>query len=127
MFPRFSVKRPYTVIVGVIMVLILGYVCMAINYLLAPLNAWIIDNLRSRAGKYRVFVRLAVPSGLLSLFALFYPYEKLPYLPMVISLFVIGQIQGYVQGWYSTGVSNLVFVISPNSPSGTGLRVLGSR
>ena len=26
MFPRFSVKRPYTVIVGVVMVLILGYV-----------------------------------------------------------------------------------------------------
>ena len=95
--------------------LILGYVCMAINYLLAPLNAWIIDNLRSRAGKYRVFVRLAAPSGLLSLFALFYPYEKLSYIPMVVSLFVIGQIQGYIQGWYSTGVSNLVYVVSPNS------------
>ncbi len=95
--------------------LILGYVCTAIGYALAPLNAWIIDNLRSRHGKYRVFVRLAVPSGILSLFALFYPYEKMGYLPMVVSLFLIGQIQGYVQQWYSTGVSNLVYVISPNS------------
>ncbi len=95
--------------------LIFGYICTAIGYALAPLNAWIIDNLRSKQGKYRVFVKLGVPAGALSLFALFFPYEKLGYLPMVLSLFFIGQIQGYVQGWYSTGVSNLVCVISPNS------------
>ncbi len=54
--------------------LIFGYVCTAISYLLAPLNAWIVDNLRSHAGKYRVFVKLALPSCALSLLALFYPY-----------------------------------------------------
>ncbi len=95
--------------------LVFGYICTAIGYALAPLNAYIIDNLRSRVGKYRVFVRLAVPSGILSLFALFFPYEKMGYFPMIVSLFLIGQIQGYVQGWYNTGVSNLVYVISPNS------------
>ena len=95
--------------------LLFGYICTAIGYALAPLNAYIIDNLRSRAGKYRVYVRLAVPSGILALFALFFPYEKLGYVPMIVSLFLIGQIQGYVQGWYNTGVSNLVYVISPNS------------
>ena len=114
----FSVNNPFTAMTLHMThrdLLILGYVCTAIGYALAPLNAWIIDNLRSRAGKYRVFVKLAVPSGILSLFALFYPYEKMGYVPMVVSLFLIGQIQGYVQGWYSTGVSNLVYVISPNS------------
>ena len=95
--------------------LILGWVCTAISYALAPLNAFIIDNLRSRVGKYKVFIRLALPSAALSLFALYYPYEKLTYVPMVVSLFIIGQIQGYVQGWFNTGVSNLAFVISPNS------------
>ena len=95
--------------------LIFGYICTAIGYAVAPLNAYIIDNLRSRSGKYRVFVKLAPIAGALSLGALFFPYEKLGYLPMVLSLFFIGQIQGYVQGWYSTGVSNLVYVISPNS------------
>ena len=95
--------------------LIFGYICTAIGYALAPLNAYIIDNLRAREGKYRVFVKLAVPSGILSLFALFFPYEKTGYVPMILSLFLIGQIQGYVQSWYSTGVSNLVYVISPNS------------
>ena len=114
----FSVNNPFTAMTLHMThrdLLILGYVCTAIGYALAPLNAWIIDNLRSRAGKYRVFVKLAIPSGVLSLFALFYPYEKMGYVPMVVSLFLIGQIQGYVQGWYSTGVSNLVYVISPNS------------
>lgn len=114
----FAVNNPFTAMTLHMThrdLLVFGYICTAIGYALAPLNAYIIDNLRSRDGKYRVFVKLAVPSGLLSLFALFFPYEKMGYLPMVLSLFLIGQIQGYVQGWYSTGVSNLVFVISPNS------------
>ena len=95
--------------------IILGYICTAIGYATAPLNAYIVDHLRSRDGKYRVYVRLAIPSAILSLFALFFPYEKVGYLKMVISLFLIGQIEGYVKGWYSTGVSNLVYVMSPNS------------
>lgn len=114
----FSVNNPFTAMTLHMThrdLLILGYICTAIGYALAPLNAWIIDNLRSRAGKYRVFVKLAVPSGLLSLLALFYPYEKLSYYPMVVSLFVLSQVQGYIQNWYMTGVSNLVYVISPNS------------
>ena len=114
----FAVNNPFTAMTLHMThrdLLIFGYICTAIGYALAPLNAYIIDNLRSRAGKYRVFVKLAVPSGILSLFALYFPYEKMGYVPMVIALFLIGQIQGYVQGWYSTGVSNLVFVISPNS------------
>ena len=114
----FSVNNPFTAMTLHMEhrdLLILGYICTAISYALAPLNAYIIDNLKSRVGKYKVFVRLAVPSGILSLFAIFYPYEKMSYIPMIVSLFVIGQIQGYVQGWYNTGVSNLVYVISPNS------------
>ncbi len=114
----FSVNNPFTAMTLHMEhkdLLILGYVCTAISYALAPLNAYIIDNLKSRVGKYKVFVRLAVPSGILSLFAIFYPYEKMTYIPMIVSLFIIGQIQGYVQGWYNTGVSNLVYVISPNS------------
>lgn len=106
--------------------LLFGYICTAIGYALAPLNAYIIDNLRSRVGKYKVYIRLAIPAGILSLFALFYPYEKLSYWPMVISLFLIGQIQGYVQSWYNTGVSNLVYVISPNSKERVRIMMVSS-
>lgn len=106
--------------------LIVGYICTAIGYALAPLNAYIIDNLRSRVGKYKVYVKLGVPAGILSLCALFFPYEKLGYIPMVVSLFLIGQIQGYVQGWYNTGVSNLVYVISPNSKERVRIMMVSS-
>ena len=106
--------------------LLFGYICTAIGYAIAPLNAWIIDNLRSRVGKYKVFIKLAIPSGILSLFALYYPYEKMSYMPMVISLFLIGQIQGYIQGWYNTGVSNLVYVISPNSQERVKIMMVSS-
>lgn len=106
--------------------LLFGYICTAIGYALAPLNAYIIDNLRSRVGKYKVYVKLGIPAGVLSLFALFYPYEKMSYMPMVISLFLIGQIQGYVQQWYNTGVSNLVYVISPNSQERVRIMMVSS-
>ncbi len=95
--------------------IILGYICTVIGYITAPINAYIIDNLRSRAGKYRVYVKLAIPAAALSMLALFFPYEKMGYVKMVVSLFLIGQIEGYVKGWYSTGVGNLIYVISPNS------------
>ena len=95
--------------------IILGYICTAIGYVTAPLNAYIIDHLRSRDGKYRVYIKLAIPAAALSMLALFFPYERVGYMKMVISLFLIGQIEGYVKGWYSTGVSNLVYVLSPNS------------
>lgn len=114
----FSVNDPFTAMTLNMThkdLLLFSYICTAIGYALAPLNAYIIDNLRSRVGKYKVYIRLGIPAGILSLFALFYPYEKLSYWPMVISLFIIGQIQGYVKQWYDTGVSNLVYVISPNS------------
>ena len=69
----FAVNNPFTAMTLHMThrdLLIFGYICTAIGYALAPLNAYIIDNLRSRAGKYRVFVKLAIPSGIVSLFAL---------------------------------------------------------
>ena len=125
----FGVNNPFTAMTLHMThrdLLIFGYICTAIGYALAPLNAYIIDNLHSKDGKYRVFVKLAVPSGVLSLFALFFPYEKLGYAPMVAALFIIGQIQGYVQQWYSTGVSNLVYVISPNSEARVKIKTVSS-
>lgn len=125
----FSVNDPFTAMTLNMThkdLLLFSYICTAIGYALAPLNAYIIDNLRSRVGKYKVYIRLGIPAGILSLFALFYPYEKLSYWPMVISLFVIGQIQGYVKQWYDTGVSNLVYVISPNSQERVKIMMVSS-
>ncbi|MBQ2759759.1 MAG: hypothetical protein IJE93_08330, partial [Clostridia bacterium] len=39
--------------------LIMGYVCQFIGYAQAPFNAWLTDNLNSKHGKYRVYIRNA--------------------------------------------------------------------
>ena len=106
--------------------LILSYVCTAIGYVVAPINSYIIDNLNSRAGKYRVYIRLAIPSAVLALLSLFLPYEKMGYTSMVITLFIVGQVHGYIQNWYSTGVSNLIFTISPSSKERTRIMAITS-
>ncbi|MGN0573820.1 MAG: MFS transporter [Acutalibacteraceae bacterium] len=99
--------------------LVMGYVCQIIGYILAPINSWLVDNLRSKNGKYRVYIQLAVPSMILTLISLWLPYEQMRdgvsrYL-MIAVLFVMGQCQGYIQGWFQTGLTNMVYVITPNS------------
>ncbi len=112
--------------------MVMGYVCTAIGYVLTPLNAWIVDNLRSKAGKYRVYIKLALPSMALTLISLWLPYEQVKeagpfgrYL-MIAMLFLMGQVQGYVQGWVNTGVTNMVHVITPNTQERTKIMAITS-
>ena len=99
--------------------LIMGYVGQIIGYVQAPVNAWLTDNLRSKHGKYRVYIRLAIPLMILNLISLWFPYEQLrdgvSRYAMIAALFVIGHIQGYVRGWLNTGVTHMVHVMTPNS------------
>ncbi|MBQ3045944.1 MAG: MFS transporter [Clostridia bacterium] len=99
--------------------LVMGYVCQIIGYAMAPFNSWLVDNLRSAKGKYRVYIQLAIPSMILTLIALWLPYEQLrdgvSRYVMIAVLFLIGQIQGTVQSWFQTGITNMVYVITPNS------------
>ena len=112
--------------------LVMYYVCMVIGYLTTPLNAYIIDNLRSKDGKYRVYMKLAIPSMVLTLISLWLPYEQVRdgfrfgrYL-MIAMLFIIGQVQGYVQGWVHTGVQNMIHVITPNTQERTKIMAITS-
>lgn len=113
--------------------LIMNYVCQALGYITAPLNAYIVDNLRSTDGKYRVYIKLAIPSMVLTLLSLWLPYEQVrdakqpmtQYI-MIAMLFLMGQIQGYVQNWVSTGVTNMVHVITPNTQERTKIMAITS-
>ena len=111
---------------------VMGYVCTAIGYILTPLNAWIVDNLRSKDGKYRVYIKLAVPSMLLTLLSLWLPYEQVKGIgafgryAMIAMLFLMGQVQGYVQGWVNTGITNMVHVITPNTQERTKIMAITS-
>ena len=46
--------------------LVMSYVCQIIGYVQAPVNAWLTDNLRSPHGKYRVYIKLAIPLMILN-------------------------------------------------------------
>ncbi|MBQ3888754.1 MAG: MFS transporter, partial [Clostridia bacterium] len=112
--------------------LVMGYVCTAIGYLTTPLNAYIIDNLRSKDGKYRVYIKLALPSMVLTLISLWLPYEqvrdgsKFGRYIMIAMLFLIGHVQGYVQNWVRTGVQNMIYVITPNTQERTKIMAITS-
>lgn len=112
--------------------LVMGYVCTGIGYLTTPLNAYIIDNLRSKDGKYRVYIKLALPSMVLTLISLWLPYEqvrdgsKFGRYIMIAMLFLIGQVQGYVQNWVRTGVQNMIYVITPNTQERTKIMAITS-
>lgn len=99
--------------------LVMGYICQIIGYIQAPVNAWLTDNLRSKHGKYRVYIKLALPLMILNLIALWFPYEQIrdgvSRYAMIAALFIIGQIQGYVRSWLNTGVTHMVHVMTPNS------------
>lgn len=113
--------------------LVMSYICQAIGYATTPLNAWIIDNLRSKDGKYRVYIKLAIPSMLLTLLSLWLPYEQVrdsgrpmaQYL-MIGMLFLVGQVQGTVQSWVQTGVTNMVHVMTPNTQERTKIMAITS-
>ncbi len=113
--------------------LVMGYICQAIGYVTTPLNAWIVDNLRSKDGKYRVYIKLAIPSMVLTLLSLWLPYEQVrdahqPFTQyiMIAMLFVMGQVQGYVQSWVQTGVTNMVHVMTPNTQERTKIMAITS-
>ncbi len=113
--------------------LVMSYVCQAIGYILTPFNAWIVDNLRSKDGKYRVYIKLAIPAMVLTILSLWLPYERVrdSQLPgaqyiMIAMLFLIGQLQGNVQSWVSTGVTNMVHVMTPNTQERTKIMAITS-
>ncbi len=57
--------------------LFMSYVCQIVGYIMTPINAWLIDNLRSKDGKYRVYIKLALPALILTLISLWLPYEQI--------------------------------------------------
>ena len=113
--------------------LVMGYVCTIIGYLLTPLNAWIIDNFRLQEGKYRKYIKLAIPSMCLTILSLWLPYEQIrdggypgARYVMIAVLFVMAELQSYVQGWVTTGVTNMIHVITPNTQERTKIMAITS-
>ncbi len=113
--------------------LVMSYVCQAVGYIMTPVNAWLVDNLRSKDGKYRVYIKLAIPAMILTIVSLWLPYEQIrdankpvSHYVMIAVLFLMGQVQGTVQSWVRTGVENMVHVITPNTHERTKIMAITS-
>lgn len=96
----------------------MGYVTTAIDLGKNLLNGYILDNHRSPEGRFRCWVKLGIPAGILLLLALlFVPFDTLADANiwyMVAATYGIGQVQGYISGWFNTGVCGISQVITPN-------------
>lgn len=90
------------------------------SFPLTALRANIIDNTRSKHGKYKPFiVKMGIPSVLLSIAFVWMPYEKMAPLVKyaVILLFNIGF--QFFFNFFRDSYENLIYVLSPNSQERT--------
>ncbi len=109
--------------------LVISNIVSILGYFYIPLNAWIVDNFRIKEGKYRKYIKLAVPSMVLTLIALWLPYQQIDKAShglMIAVLFIVGQIQSFIQSWFVTGVTNMIHVITPNTNERTRIMAISS-
>lgn len=96
----------------------MGYATTALSLLKNLLNGYILDNRRSPEGKFRCYIKLGIPAGIILLLSLlFIPFDRLAEYNiwyMILVSYGIDQIQGYISGWFVTGVAGLNQVITPN-------------
>lgn len=109
--------------------LVLSNIVSVLGYFYIPLNAWIVDNFRVKEGKYRKYIKLAVPSMVITLAALWLPYQQIDRVNhklMIAVLFIVGQLQSFIQNWFVTGVTNMIHVITPNTNERTRIMAISS-
>lgn len=97
------------------------------SFPLTALRANIIDNARSKHGKYRPFIlRMGIPCVALSIAFVWMPYEKMPSLVKyaVILLFNIGF--NFFFNFFRDSYENLIYVLSPNSQERTDVVAIKS-
>lgn len=100
------------------------------NIPLTGIRANIIDNTRNKAGKYRPYiVSMAIPTAIICLITVWFPYDKLPYI--VGEGMIFGETRAYVAKcaiimflnfllhfffyFFYDSYENLIHVLSPNS------------
>lgn len=98
---------------------------------LTGLRATIVDNTRSKAGKYRPYILImGIPSALIFIAMVWFPYDKLKYLvgdgvvfgektadylAKCIILLIFNIILQFVYNFFYDAYENLIHVLSPNS------------
>lgn len=94
----------------------LNLIATVIGIFLGPIRGMIIDNTRSKAGKFRPYLLYAgIPSAIITTIFAFLPFETMSYNQRLWSLFVTYMLLQLCYPFYDQAYTMLVQVMSPNS------------
>lgn len=94
----------------------LNLIATVIGIFLGPIRGMIIDNTRSKAGKFRPYLLYAgIPSAIITTIFAFLPFETMSYNQRLWSLFITYMLLQLCYPFYDQAYTMLVQVMSPNS------------
>lgn len=94
----------------------LNIIATIIGIFLGPIRGMIIDNTRSKHGKFRPYLLYTgIPSAVITTVFAFLPFEAMSYNQKLWSLFIIYMLLQLCYPFYDQAYSTLVQVMSPNS------------
>ncbi len=94
----------------------LSMVAMFLNLIIVPIRGIIVDNTRSKKGKFRPYLLYAgVPTAIVVTAFAFLPFEMMSYNQRLWSLFVTYMLIQFCYPFYDQAYINLAQVMSPNT------------
>lgn len=94
----------------------LNVISTILGFLLTPLRAMILDNTRSKKGKFRPYILyMGVPTTVFSILLVYAPYESMGYWGKFTTLLVLYNVLQLFSPFYTVAYNSLVQVMSPNS------------
>lgn len=109
---------------------IMYFISVLVNIPLSGIRANIIDNTRSREGKYRPYiVRMGIPSAIVTILFVWFPYNQFgalfgegtifgkskAYVITCTLILIFNFIQNFFYYFFSEAYDNLIHVLSPNT------------
>lgn len=99
---------------------VLYLISVIISIPLTAIRANIVDNSRSRKGKYRPFIiKMGIPAVILSIGFVWMPYARMSMLGKCVTILLYNTGFQFFFNFYRDAYENLIYVLSPNSQERT--------
>ncbi|MBQ3151563.1 MAG: MFS transporter [Clostridia bacterium] len=116
-------------IIGIIPehVAIMNIFATIIGFALTGFRAYAFDNIKSKDGKFRPFVKmLGIPTAVVSLLMVWMPYDKMEYGTKIVVVFLFYTAIQFFMPFYQEAYQNITRVISTNSQERTNILSISS-
>lgn len=99
---------------------VMGIISSVIGILITVFRSYIMDNVKSKMGKFRPFIKwMGYPTVLSAILFVWMPYESMTYNQKAISVLAIWIIMGIFNPFYTDSYQMLIQVMSPDSDERT--------